>query len=158
MIILFCSLSHCSHLSLFHIRQTDHLLRRPNWKCADVPCRQRSPTVVIRSCRWGEVSLRHRFRHCRRASSTGTICKWTATDHWLPRRHRSWFPSTVAPCTRATVAFWVAALHSFLVRRGDGGNPLTMPRVAFLLDRLLLPLLHPAESITTTTVRNATAP
>jgi hypothetical protein len=52
----------------------------------------------------------------------------------------------------------VAALHSFLVRRGDGGNPLTMPRVAFLLDRLLLPLLHPAESITTTTVRNATAP
>jgi hypothetical protein len=33
-----------------------------------------------------------------------------------------------------------------------------MPRVAFLLDRLLLPLLHPAESITTTTVRNATAP
>ena len=51
----------------------------------------------------------------------------------------------------------MAALHSFLVRRGDGGNPLTMPRVAFLLDRLL-PLLHPAESITTTTVRNATAP
>jgi hypothetical protein len=52
------------------------------------------------------------------------------------------------------VAFWVAALHSFLVRLGAGGNRLTMPLVAFPLD--LLPPLHPAESITAT-VRTPTA-
>ena len=123
-------------------------LRRPNWRCAVAPYRQRSPTAVTRSCRWGGASRRLPFRRCRRESSTGTTCRWAVTDLWLPPRHRWWFPSTVAPCTRATVAFWVAALHSFLARPGAGGNRPTMPLVAFPLD--LLPPLHPAESITAT--------